>query len=92
MIPISSAVSRGLVWSKTSHKRGYELKCNGEIAASLQHTSCWSSEYLAESKHGSWRFRRTGAWRTGTEIVDANSGVRIASLKPNWVGGGSLVF
>lgn len=92
MIPISSANSGGLVWSKTSYKRGYELKRNGEIVASLQRKSFWSSEFQAESAHGSWKFRRTGCFRAGTEIVDSNSGTRIAILKPNWSGGGTLAF
>ena len=92
MIPISSAVAGGLVWSKTPHKRGYELGCNGEIIASLQRKSCWSSEFRAESANGSWQFRRTGWFHTGTEIVDLNSGARIALFKPNWSGGGMLDF
>jgi len=92
MILIDSAVSGRLVWSKTSHRRGYELKCQGEVVASLQRASCWSSESQAESEHGKWRFRRTGFLRPGTEIVDANSGARIAALKPNWCGGGMLEF
>lgn len=89
---ITSAVSGGLVWSKTSNNRGYELKCNGEVVASLQRASRWSSESQAESQHRKWRFRRTGFLRQVTEIVDATSGVRIATLKPNWCGGGILVF
>jgi hypothetical protein len=94
MIPISSAVASAksgwLVWSKIPHKRGYELKSNGEAVALLQKTSCWSSEFHAEAQQGQWRFRRAGFWRT--EIADANSGVSIAAFKPNWSGGGTLVF
>lgn len=92
MIPISSGVPCGPVWSKTPHKPGYELKRNGEIVGSLQRTSLWSSEFQAESHRGSWRFRRTGCFHTGREIVDLNSDTRIATLKPNWSGGGLLVF
>ena len=92
MIPVSSAISAGLTWSKSSRKHGYELKRNGEIVASLQRTGCWSSAYQAESPHGKWKFRRTGFWRAATEVVDSRSGARIAALKPNWGGGGTLVF
>ena len=92
MIPISSAISGGLVWSKTPYKRGYELKRNGEVVGTLQRKRFWSSEFQAESAHGSWNFRRTGCFHTGTEIVDSNSGTRIAILKPNWSGGGTLDF
>ena len=92
MIPISSAITGGLIWSKIPRERGYELKSNGGIVASLRQISCWSREFQAESQYGSWRFRRTGFWRAGMEIVDATSGVRIAALKPNWTGGGTLVF
>ena len=92
MIPLSSAVSGGLIWSKIPHTRGFELKSNGETVASLLRTSYWSSEVQAESHYGSWKFRRTGSLRTGTEIVDPSSNTRIATLKPNWGGGGVLAF
>ena len=92
MIPICSAISGELVWSKTPYKRGYELKRNGEIVGTLQRKSCWSSEFHAESAYGSWKFRRTGCFRTGSEIVDSISGAQIAILKPNWSGGGALDF
>ena len=92
MIPISSAISGGLFWSKIPDKRGFELKCNGEIVGSLRPTSFWATEFQAESAHGTWKFRRTGCFRTGMEIVDSNSDVRIAILKPNWTGGGMLAF
>lgn len=92
MIPISSAISGGLVWCRTPRKRGYDLKSNGDTIASLQRKSYWSQEFHAESQHGSWTFRRIGFWRAVTEIIDAGSGVRIAILNPNWCGGGTLVF
>jgi hypothetical protein len=92
MIPLSSAISGGLSWSKIPHQRGFELKRNGDTVASLERRSCWSSEYQAESPHGNWRFRRTGFWRAAMEIVDSSSGARIAALKPSWGGGGTLVF
>jgi hypothetical protein len=92
MIPISSAISGGLVWSKIPHTRGYELKSNGETVASLHRTSCWSSEFRAESQHGHWRFRRLGFWRMNTEIRDVNSGAPIATFRRNWSGGGMLLF
>jgi hypothetical protein len=92
MIPISTALSGGLIWSKTPHNRGYELRCDGKIVGSLQRKSCWSSEFRAESADGSWKFRRTGWFHTGTEIADSTSGTRIAVFKPNWSGAGTLVF
>jgi hypothetical protein len=92
MIPISSAISGGLVWSKIPHQRGYELKSNGSTIAALQRKSCWSQEFRAESQQRSWKFRRIGFWRFASEIVDVNSGVQIATFKPNWGGGGRLVF
>jgi len=92
MIPISSAISGGLVWSKTPFSCSYELKSNGETVGSLRRTSFWTSEFRAESYHGSWRFRRSGCLRAGTEIIDLTSSVAIAALKPNWSGGGTLAF
>jgi len=92
MIPISSAIGGGLAWSKSSRKCGFELRSDAGIIASLRRTSFWSREFQADSSHGSWRFRRIGFWRIATEIVDEVSGARIATLKPNWCGGGMLVF
>src|SRR5579871_5590112 len=45
----------------------------------------WSSEFKAESVHGSWKLRRTGCSRT--EIVDSNSDTRIAIINSSWSGG-----
>src|SRR5262249_3890916 len=92
MIPISSAISGQLVWSKAPYNRGYALKCNGEMVGLLQRTSFWSSEFQAESCYGSWRFRRSGCFRAGAEIVDSKSQTPIAALRPNWSGGGTLAF
>ncbi|HEV2987494.1 MAG TPA: hypothetical protein VG759_03575 [Candidatus Angelobacter sp.] len=85
MIPISSDISSRLVWSKSPHKHGYELKRNGEMVGSLQRTSFWSSEFQAESVHRSWKLRRTGGF--STEIVDSNSDTRIAVINSHWSGG-----
>ena len=92
MIPISSANSGGLFWSKIPHQRGFQLKNNGEVICSLQKANFWATEFRAESAHGIWKFRRTGCFRTSTEIVDANSNAQIAIFKPKWSGGGTLSF
>jgi hypothetical protein len=92
MISISSAIRSEMVWSKTPHRCGYELTYNREIVGSLQRMSFWSSEFRAESAHGSWKFRRTGCFRIGTEIIDSQSSTRIALFKPNLSGGGMLQF
>jgi hypothetical protein len=92
MIPISSALSRGLYWSKIPHQRGFQLNSNGDIVGSLRPTNFWATQLRAESAHGSWTFRRTGCLWTGTEIADASSNAPIAVFKPNWSGGGMLAF
>jgi hypothetical protein len=92
MIPVSAAISGELVWSKIPYKPGYELKHNGEIVGTLQRMNSWSSEVHAESAHGSWKFRRIGFFRTGSEIVDSISGAQMAILKRTWSGGGTLDF
>ncbi len=92
MIPISSALSGGLYWSKIPHQRGFQLNSNGDIVGSLRPTNFWATQLQAESSHGSWTFRRTGCLWTGTEIIDANSGASIAVFKANWSGGGTLAF
>lgn len=92
MIPISSAISGGLSWSKIPHQRGFQLMSRGDVVGSLQKTSFWATEFRAESAHGTWKFRRTGCFRMGTEIVDPVSNHRIANFSPKWSGGGTLAF
>jgi hypothetical protein len=64
------------------HDRGY-INRNGEIVGSLPRTSFWSSEFQAESQHGSWRFLHTGCFGNRTEIIVSRSDIRIAIMKPN---------
>jgi hypothetical protein len=92
MIPISSAASGGLIWSKISSPRGYVLKLHGEVIGSLRRTSLWSSEFQADSSNGKWRFHRAGCFQTQTEIIDVPSSVQIATYKTNWSGAGALAF
>jgi len=92
MIPLSSAVSGRLTWSRTKCSRGCELLCNGEVVGSLEPTSFWSSNILAKCGDESWVFRRCGRLGAGTEIVDAISGQPIAKFKGKWSGGGTLIF
>lgn len=92
MIPLSSAVSGGLTWSKMPRTRGYELKLNGDVAGTLRRPSFWSSNFLAETQGGRWTFRRGGFLGTGAEIVDTVSEQQIATLKSVWAGGGTLTF
>jgi hypothetical protein len=92
MIPISSAISGGLLWSKIPHQRGFQLKSNGEDVGSLRPTNFWATEFQAESTHGSWKFRRTGFFNTSTEITDSKSDVGIATFRENWSGRGTLAF
>lgn len=92
MIPLTSAVSGGLTWSKIPRSRSYELKRNEEVVGTLQRPSCWSATFLAETQDGHWTFRRGGFLGAGAEIVDSASGKRIAALQSAWAGGGTLSF
>jgi hypothetical protein len=89
MIPVSSAISGGLVWSRNSN--GYELKFNDEVVGSLRKTSFWSSDYRAETSYGTWRLLRSGTLGSGAEIRDENN-VSVATFKPSWGGPGTLTF
>jgi len=91
MIPISSA-SGGLVWSRMTFCHGWELRSDRNFIGSLQRTRFWTSEFRAQTEHGSWIFRRPSYFRCGTEILDSNS-TRIANLERAWSGfGGTLTF
>jgi len=92
MIPISSAVSSRFTWSNLSRNRGCELKFNDEVTGTLWHSSRWSSDYVADTQHGNWTFRRSGFWGTGTEIVDSASQQQIATFKSDWGGKGELTY
>ena len=92
MIPISSALSGGLIFSKLPHSQNYELRFNGEVVASLHKPSFWSCDYAAETRDGRWTIRRGGFLGTGAEIVDSASGLSIATFKANWGSRGVLTF
>ena len=92
MIPLSSAVSGGLTWSKLPRHQGYELTLNGDVVGTLQRPSCWSAKSLAESEAGHWMFRRAGFLGTGAEIVDSASQQPVATFKSAWSGAGLLTF
>ena len=92
MIPLSSAVSSELTWSRIPHSRNYELKLNDEVVGKLVHPSIWSSDFVAETEDGRWTLRRGGFLGTGSEIVDAASQQQIAAFKSAWGGSGALIF
>ena len=92
MIPLSSAISGGLTWSKISSNQSYQLKLNDEIVGTLQHPGFWSLSFIAESQSGRWIFRRSGWFGSGSEILDSTSRQQIATFKSVWGGGGTLTF
>jgi hypothetical protein len=89
MIPISPALSGGLIWSRNGCR--YEVKLNDRVVASLRKTSFWSSDYHAESGCGNWRFFRSGMLGNGVEILDA-SNASVATFKAGWAGPGAFTF
>lgn len=92
MIPLSTATSGGLTWSKIFRNRSYELKSNDQVVGTLQHPRFWSSRFVAESQSGRWTFRRGGWFGAGSEILDSSSQQQIATFKSVWGGGGTLTF
>jgi hypothetical protein len=92
MIPLSSAPSSGLSWTKLPRHQGYALNLNGEAVGSLRRTGFWSSKYLAETPSGRWTFRRGGCFGTGAQILDSTSQQPIATFKSKWGSGGALIF
>ena len=92
MIPLSTAISGGLTWSKIPGSRDYELTQNGDVVGTLLHPGVWSSQFVAETPDGRWTFRRSGLCGTGAEIVDPVSEKPIATFKSAWGGRGILSF
>lgn len=92
MIPLSSATSGGLTWSKVS-SRNFELNRSGQVIGRLRRPSLWSCSFQAETQTERWTFRRRG-WLGGcSEILDSASQQPIATFKPAWGGrGGKLIF
>jgi len=92
MIHSSTATLSGPVWSKVPHSRDYELRYNGQVWGRLKKPSFWSSEYLAETPHGSWTFRRTGFFRMQAEIAETATRNQVAIFRYAWGNGGTLTF
>ena len=92
MIPLSSATSGGLTWSRVS-SRNFELNRSGQVIGRLRRPSLWSCSFQAETQTERWTFRRSG-WLGGCfEILDSASQQPIATFKPAWGGrGGKLIF
>lgn len=90
MIPLTTAVSSGFTFS--TNWRGFELKQNDQIVATLRRPSVWSSNFLAATAKENWVIRRGGFWGSKAEIVDAASQQPIAYFKSAWGGKGTLTF
>lgn len=90
MIPLSTVVSSGFTFS--SNWRGFELKQNDQIVATLRRPSVWSSNFLAATSSENWIIRRGGFWGNKAEILDASSQQPIANFKSAWGGKGTLTF
>jgi hypothetical protein len=90
MIPLSSAVSQGLIGSKLPHSQDYELTLNNEVVGTLRRPSLWSTNFVAETQNGRWTFVRGGFLGTGAEILQGER--PIASFKASWSGKGVLTF
>jgi hypothetical protein len=90
MIPLTTAVSSGFTFS--GNWRGFEVKQNEQIVATLKRPRVWSSEFLAETPSQNWIIRRGGFWGNKGEIKDAASQQQIAVFKWGWGGKGALLF
>jgi len=95
--PVPSAVSGGIAqaqitWSRVAYGRRHEVKQNQQVVGTLQKPSFRSTNYLADSTGGHWRFRRAGFLCSGAEILDAASEQPIAQFKSAWGNGGALTF
>lgn len=100
MIPLPkpvSALSGGvaqpqITWSRVAYGRRHEVKQNQQVVGTLQKLSFWSTNYLADSSGGHWRFQRAGLFASGAEILDAASEQPIAQFKSDWGNRGTLTF
>lgn len=91
MIPNPPAAI-SFTWSKIPSSRNYELRRNGKVAGTLRRPSIWSSNFVAQTQHGEWTFRRAGYCGTSAEILDSASEKPIATLKCSWGGKRALTF
>jgi hypothetical protein len=90
MIPLSIVVLSGFTFSR--NWRGFELKQNDKIVATIRQQSVWSSNFLAATTKENWVIRRGGFWGNKAEIVDAASQQPIAYFQSAWGGKGTLTF
>src|SRR5262245_8229272 len=87
-------IGRELEWVQPSAmRREFQLKVDGETAATLRFRTAFGSLATAETADGSWTFKRVGFWKTYVTICASGSDKEIAAFRPNtWTAGGTLEF
>ena len=92
MILFSSASSSAFTWSRMPNNRGYELKRNGSVVATLQRGSVWSSIYDGTTFEKSFRIQRNSWCGTKAKIIDSISQEQIAVFESGWRKPSVLIF
>ena len=89
---IAELGDRELEWTQPrALKMQFELRADGELAATVKFRSSFGSFATAESADGCWTFKRVGFLATRVTIRTCNEDQEIATFKNNtWSGGGTL--
>lgn len=92
MHPLSTAVSPAFTWTDLPRNAGTALKRHDELAGTVTRAGRYSSDYIATTPFGTWKFHRRGLMGTGVEILDSDSHECLAAYKSHWGGRGTLTF
>ncbi|MFL6293695.1 MAG: hypothetical protein ACJ759_22610 [Thermoanaerobaculia bacterium] len=77
---LAHRIGTDLDWVQTrALKREYELRADGEVAATLRFRSSCSSLATAESADGCWTFKRVGFWQNRMTVRACGSEAEIAT-------------
>jgi hypothetical protein len=73
--------------------RDWELRCGGDVVATLAFRSAFGSFAAAASADGSWTFKRVGFWQTRATVrVEGGTDDLAVFEHDTWSGGGTLTL
>jgi len=92
MRSLRNATGMALEWLHPDlFKRAHELRGGNDLYATLRWERLSGSLATADSGDGSWTFKRSGFMSTEVTARVTGSDATAASLRPGWLGNGTLV-
>ena len=93
MKPIAALAGRPAAWkARGAFARDFDLVAGDESFATLRWEKAFGSLAAAETAEGRWTFKRAGFLNPRVTARVAGSDRDLATFRPDWGGGGTLVF